>query len=158
MPNFMILARSAVCIGFVLPTVAMANCDSLQDLHWLQGSWQTEQGNVKIIEHWQQLDATTYTGSGVTRKLVDGSIISSESLRLLQMQDGVFYLAKVAHNPLPIAFKLTQCANGYARFENHDHDFPNQIEYHHSNGALQVNISDGKDKGFKLSFSALPGQ
>jgi hypothetical protein len=156
MPNFLTSVRYAIIVWLCLPTLAMANCDSLQDLHWLQGSWQTEQGNVKIIEHWQPLDATTYTGSGITSKLADGSIISSESLRMLQMQDGVFYLAKVAHNPLPVAFKLTECANGYARFENNNHDFPTQIEYRHTTDALQVNISDGKNKGFSLNFIALP--
>jgi hypothetical protein len=151
-------AQLIMTVLLIVPTSAIAACDSLQALHWLQGRWQAEQGSVKIVEHWQQLDATTYTGSGITSKLADSSVTSSESLRLLQMQDGVFYLAKVRHNPLPVAFKLTQCSNSYARFENNGHDFPTQIEYRHNAGTLQVTISDGKDKDFTLNFSALPVQ
>lgn len=148
----------SLILGLIIPGSVVAACNSLQALDWLLGSWQAEQGKVKIAEHWQRLDATTFTGSGITTLLSDGSVSSTESMRLLQMQDNVFFLAKVSHNALPVAFKLTECDNSYARFENSTHDFPKQLEYRHRAGTLQVTVSAGADNAFSLHFVTMPTQ
>jgi hypothetical protein len=69
------------------------------------------------------------------------------------MQGAVFYLAKVKHNPLPIAFALVSCTNNSFRFENNNHDFPKQLDYKLlTPDSLQVDVSDGAGQGFVLNF------
>jgi hypothetical protein len=70
------------------------------------------------------------------------------------MAGEVFYIAKVAHNPLPIAFKLSECGEGLAVFTNPAHDFPRRLEYRLAGDALSVQVSDGTEggKGFTLNF------
>jgi hypothetical protein len=76
------------------------------------------------------------------------------------MAGGVFYISKVTHNELPVAFKLNHCADGRFVFDNPAHDFPRRLEYAPGpDGGLTVKVSDGADKGFSLNFSrgAPPG-
>jgi hypothetical protein len=78
---------------------------------------------------------------------------SAEDLRLLAMGGGVFYVSKVTHNELPVAFRLTSCTDGFFVFENAAHDFPRRLEYRlGADGALTVNESDGAERGFQHEF------
>ncbi len=69
------------------------------------------------------------------------------------MADAILYFAKVPHNPIPIAFKLSLCRNKQFIFENMQHDFPNKIEYRqiHSN-TLQVIVSGKTEKSFTIQL------
>ena len=81
-------------------------------------------------------------------------------LRLVEMAGGVFYISKVTHNELPVAFRLNECADGRFVFDNPAHDFPRRLEYLLApDGRLTVNVSDGGEKGFSLNFarSSSPG-
>lgn len=82
-----------------------------------------------------------------------GALRESESLRLVVMAGEVYYLAKVPHNPLPVAFRLSEGGDRSAVFTNPDHDFPRRIEYHLGDGVLTVRVSDGGEKGFELRFT-----
>ena len=79
--------------------------------------------------------------------------VSQESLRLVEMSGEVFYVAKVGHNDLPIAFKLTSGSDDRAVFENPQHDFPKRLEYRLTEGRLVVTVSDGGTRGFTLDFT-----
>ncbi len=79
---------------------------------------------------------------------------SAEELRLVEMADGVFYIAKVTHNELPVAFRLSECADGRFAFVNPTHDFPKRLDYvRQGEDRLVVRVSDGADKGFTLNFT-----
>lgn len=122
------------------------DCNSLNDLNWLQGEWQTQTQQPLITELWRKLSDKTFEGAGQTSN-------SDESLRLLEMSGEVFYLAKVPHNPVPIAFKLMNCKNNVFTFKNSQHDFPNIIEYQQINrNALQVEISGESGKSFTIQL------
>ena len=70
------------------------------------------------------------------------------------MGDGVFYIAKVGHNDLPVAFRLSECEAGRFAFVNAGHDFPRRLDYvRQGNDRLSVRVSDGGDKGFTLDFA-----
>jgi hypothetical protein len=58
----------------------------------------------------------------------------------------------VTHNELPVAFRLTSCADGAFVFANATHDFPRRLEYRQGGDGLSVRVSDGADKGFTLEF------
>ena len=132
-------------------------CSSLRAADWLLGSWSAISGDKTHAESWGRLSETTFDGKGVTTKGAQHAIVDSETLRLLEMGGGVFYLAKVAHNRLPIAFELTECSPQRLVFENPAHDFPRRLEYSlDSAGALSVRVSDGADKGFTLIFQRQP--
>ena len=57
-------------------------------------------------------------------------------------------------NRLPIAFELTVCEPQRLVFENPSHDFPKRLEYVATSAdAMKVAVTDGKEKGFTLSFT-----
>ena len=52
----------------------------------------------------------------MTIRVPDG-MAAYETLRLVTMSDGVFYIAKVADNELPVPFRLARCTDGVLVFE-----------------------------------------
>lgn len=130
-----------------------AGCTSLGELRWLLGEWKADGGQTVFHESWTERGLHTFEGSGIERTKTDGAIKGSEVLRLLEMAGEVFYVSKVAHNTLPIAFRLTGCEQGRFVFENPAHDFPRVLEYRHEgDDRLVVRVGDGADRGFTLGF------
>ena len=146
------LAIAGCCITLTGPA-AQSACDSLNSAQWLLGEWVSRDGDKTFTERWKKLSETTFEGDGVTTKGSDPQPIGGETMRLVQMGKGVFYVSKVAHNPLPVAFELTQCESKKLVFENAAHDFPTRVEYL-ATGAdtLKVSVTDGGQKGFTLNF------
>jgi hypothetical protein len=132
---------------------ASDSCASLDVADWLVGTWVAVDGDKTFTETWTKSSDTTFEGKGVTTKGASSAIVDGESLRLLQMGTGVFYVSKVTHNRLPIAFELTECSPQRLVFENPTHDFPRRLEYvAEAAGRMTVRVTDDKDKGFTLRF------
>ena len=129
-----------------------ADCTSLDTLRWLIGDWHADGGKTSFHETWRELDGRSFAGTGIERSKPDGTVAGAEDLRLLEMGGAVFYVSKVTHNELPVAFRLTACSDRLFVFENPSHDFPRRLEYRQGDGALTVRVSDGADKGFTLEF------
>jgi ketosteroid isomerase-like protein len=136
---------------------AAADCAALEPLRWLLGDWQAEGSKTRFHESWRERDRQTFSGTGIERAKPDGAVKGAEDLRLVQMGDGVFYVSKVTHNELPVAFRLTTCADGVFVFENPAHDFPRRLEYRRGDDALTVRVSDGAEQGFTLEFQRAAG-
>lgn len=137
-------------LGVVSPPLfAEQNCQGLNKLHWLLGAWQSE--TSKAQENWQQVSVNSFEGQG----LVPGKSsrpVQQESLALLQMSGELFYLAKVKHNALPVAFTVAECKAGYFRAENVQHDFPQWLEYRLlAPEQLQVRVG-AKSSGFTVTY------
>jgi hypothetical protein len=133
---------------------APPSCDSLSGLRWLLGDWVADGNKKTLHESWTEVTPQTFEGTGIERAKPDGTISVSEVLRLVEMAGGVFYVSKVADNELPVAFRLTQCTDGRFVFDNPAHDFPRRLEYLLlPDGRLAVHVSDGGEKGFRLSYS-----
>jgi hypothetical protein len=125
-------------------------CSSLQAADWLVGEWRGARGEDQIVERWQKVSAETFEGQGTTRRA--GKVVEAETLRLVAMAQRVFYVAKVVHNELPVAFALTQCDGQRLVFENPAHDFPKKLEYQLTAAdSLSVRVSAG-ERAFTLSF------
>ncbi|HEU0225070.1 MAG TPA: DUF6265 family protein [Steroidobacteraceae bacterium] len=150
----MTLARPALVMAAAwLPVAAGAvDCGTLGSLRWLLGDWHADGSKTRFHESWRELDGQTFAGTGVERSQADGAVKGAEDLRLVAMGDGVFYVSKVSHNALPVAFRLTSCTDNAFIFENPAHDFPRRIEYRRGDEALTVRVSDGAEKGFTLEF------
>lgn len=147
----------ACAAGLLCAAAHASDCGSLDSLDWLIGDWAAESQESRLLETWRALGPGNFQGATVRRSRMDGAIRHSEDLRLLRMGDGVFYVAKVPENDLPVAFRLNACEGGVYAFENAAHDFPRRIEYRRGAGdTLSVRVSDGADEGFTLEFRRLP--
>ncbi len=129
----------------------------LQKLRWLVGTWRRETSKSISTETWRRLSDRTFEGEGVRLSTASGDTAFTESLRIVEMQGETFYLAKVAENPYPVAFKLTSFDSAQAVFENPDHDFPQRITYRHpASDSLTVLVAgdvQGKPRVIRFRFS-----
>jgi hypothetical protein len=148
----------AACAALLACASAEAGaCSSLEAARWLLGSWLADSGQRVVTETWIEASATTFEGAGITRARTDGKVVDGEALRLVAMADAVFYVAKVAHNDYPVAFRLTTCDAERLVFENPGHDFPRRLEYRRIDAdRMEVFVSDGAERGFRLDFRRSP--
>lgn len=146
-----------VCVlAGAVGTAGASNCDRLEAATWLVGEWMAQDGDRVVLESWRLVSPDTFEGLGETRTGADGTIVAAEALRLVRMADSVFYVAKVAHNPYTVSFRLNDCPPARLVFENPAHDFPRRLEYTQADdGLMSVVISDGAGKGFTLRFRRL---
>jgi hypothetical protein len=150
-------ASTVVFAALMSPLAGAADCGSLEALRWLVGNWTAQGEKTSFHESWAALGPHTFEGMGVERSTADGSVQGSEALRLVEMAGGVYYVSKVTHNDLPVAFRLSECAGGRYVFVNPEHDFPRRIEYvRGTDGRLSVHVTDGSKKGFTLEFQQAP--
>lgn len=151
----MLFLLSILVISAIYSTTLLypGDCKSLQSIEWLLGNWESVSSKNIVIESWQKISPQTFEGKGQTSSKATNKVTLKESLRLVEMSDEVFYLAKVGHNQYPVPFKLVECGKDFAFFENTTHDFPNRIEYRLIKGnELVVSVKSNKGKGFKINF------
>jgi len=148
------MRRIAILMALLAPIPALADdCSSLTDLRWLLGEWIAGGEHTTFHESWIESTPQTFEGAGIERSKTDGAVKGQEALRLVEMAGGLFYVSKVTHNELPIAFRLTGCDGGTYVFDNPAHNFPRRLEYRREgDGRLVVRVSDGGDQGFTLDF------
>jgi hypothetical protein len=144
---------SAVLLATLALPASASACRSLAPLEWLLGEWTAERGVSTFRESWASLGPRTWEGRGIETSKADPHRSRVEALRLVEMADEVFYIAKVAHNELPVAFRLSECEAGRFAFVNPAHDFPRRLDYaREPDGSLTVRVSDGADQGFAREF------
>ncbi|WP_448547769.1 DUF6265 family protein [Thalassotalea fusca] len=149
--------KKSVSIVFsllALQTDASAeSCQQLEQVAWLLGNWQATSEKYITKETWRKVSANTFEGRGETLATQSKKIVGMESLRLVEMSDEVFFLAKVKSNSLPVAFKLIRCGNDIAEFSNPAHDFPQKLVYErHGENALNVLVAGEHGKQFSLAY------
>ena len=134
-------------------------CRSLDAVEWVLGAW-TRTGKTSVIqETWRRVSEATYEGESIATSLADGEILNYETLRLVSMSDGVFYIAKVTENDLPVPFRMTRCADDLAVFENPEHEAPRKLTYKlkranvNNDDVLEVTVEGGAMKAFTLQFA-----
>lgn len=148
---------TCLCVCFTSSAWA-AECRSLGVVEWLLGEWTTSPGRIVVRETWHRVSDATFEGESVTRSTADDEVVNYETLRLVAMSEGVFYIAKVSHNDLPVPFRLTQCSAGFAVFENPLHDAPQRLIYKLLDGSdpgspdLEVRVEGGEMDDFSLFF------
>ena len=149
-------ASSLLAAALVLPVppAAGGECATLEPLGWMLGEWVADGAKSTFRETWVARGPQTWEGRGVETSKEDPARASAEVLRLVEMAGGVFYISKVTHNDLPVAFRLSECADGRFVFVNPAHDFPKRLDYvRDGEDRLRVRVSDGADKGFTLDFA-----
>ena len=127
----------------------------LEAVAWMQGQWELADGDTLRMEAWRRVSDHTMEGVGMTRS-VEGELKIVETLRVVDMGGELFYLAKVAQNEFPIAFKMVDRGEDKVVFENAAHDFPTRIEYRRVKpDRLRVSVRGG-ERGFVLDFVRRP--
>ncbi|GAC15909.1 DUF6265 family protein [Aliiglaciecola lipolytica] len=152
MQRLISLISVAILVFFGQSTLntAKASCTTLSQLDWILGTWQTQpDGNTQ--ETWYKISEDTFSGIGSSRNSA-GKLQQQESMRLVQMQSDLFYLAKVGHNSMPIPFRVTKCAENSVTFENPTHDFPNKLVYMRTKNKMHVAVSGFNNKGFDVHY------
>lgn len=145
---------SAMLAALLATPAFAADCGSLASLRWLLGDWTADGNETSFHESWVEVGPQTFEGTGIERSKPDGAVKAGEVLRLVEMAGGVFYISKVTHNELPVAFRLNACSDGVFVFDNPVHDFPKRLEYRREpDDRLTLAVGDGADKGFALNFA-----
>ena len=148
----------AILLAFIIiintgNLIAQNKCDSLEIVSWMLGEWVSENSSSVTVENWEKVSEHSFEGFGKTKSADSDKVKSYESLRLVEMSGQIYFIAKVGHNELPIAFALTTCSDSMAVFENPDHDFPKKIDYKlQSHDRISVTVSSGDD-GFRIEFA-----
>ena len=152
--NILLLKKFFIVLLIIIPAFASAQSyTNLDTLQWMLGKWQQDDGKKVTTEIWTNLSPTTFDGIGQTVLKSENKISFLESLRIIEMSGEIFYLAKVSHNEFPISFKLMECSNNSAVFENPTHDFPKKIVYNLSeNGKILTVTVSNEERQFTVEY------
>jgi hypothetical protein len=133
-------------------------CDSLDSVRWLVGEWSTVGEGRQVQETWTVVSPDTFEGFGAVRSPETAKISVTETLRLVAMSGGVYFIAKVSENDLPVPFAMTSCGNNFAVFENPLHDSPKRITYRlDGHNRMTVSVESDGGRGFTLVFGRRSG-
>ena len=149
------IARHTAIIAIMLwPALTAASpCQSLEAARWILGDWISGDDKSSAHESWTETSPQTFEGSGSNETGSDAAVNEIEALRLVEMAGEVFYMAKLSHDELPVAFRLTACGAGLLIFENPAHDHPRRIEYREDAAhRMVVAVSDRANKSSMLAF------
>lgn len=130
---------------------------NLESIDWILGEWIQQTEQTTTFECWKKEDPTTFRGYGSTTQSGSEKRRTEEYLLLTSLGEEIYYFAKVPHNELPTAFKLTEFSDSHAIFENLEHDFPNRLEYRLiAPQVLSVKVSGSASQGFEINFRRRP--
>ncbi|OGO76924.1 MAG: hypothetical protein A2Y23_08810 [Clostridiales bacterium GWB2_37_7] len=118
------------CQSKVKPSVTEASkYPELKKTEWLLGAWQKQSAKGILTESWLQLNDSTFIGRSFF--VSGGDTLSSESIRLEQRNNKLYYIPTVAdqNEGKAITFVKTSMTDSAVIFENPEHDFPQKIEY-----------------------------
>lgn len=153
--NFTLVAVTIAFVALVLGHADAAAPSSLDPLNWLEGDWVRQTRSGEATESWRRVSDDTL--EGIASIAFGGSTTVTEYLRLERFGEDVFFVAKPGQNPMPTPFKLTECSEERAVFENPDHDFPQRIIYmRDGDDGLHVRIEgamDGEARAVDFRFA-----
>ena len=149
--------KSRAATGLLLLALAGTAVDGsgLDGLEWLVGGWKREGPSGTVHEQWTRRSDGVFEGRAWRQGPEPGSAaVPLEDLLLAEMGGERFYIAKVAENPYPVAFRLVTLEGHSAVFENPEHDFPQRIAYVlQEDGTLLVTVEGpGGADGSRTTF------
>ena len=109
-------------------TAASADAQTarVNQLDWLVGCWQQQQGPNLIEERWTEPRAGMLLGVGRTTRR--DSTISFEFMRIFQRRQTVIFEAR-PNGAEPVEFTTRHTANRAVDFRNPKNDFPQRVTY-----------------------------
>ena len=126
-------------------------------LAWLAGNWCGKDEAQLLEETWLSPHANEAIGIG--RTLAGGRMISFEYMRILEIEGVITFIAQPKGEP-PTSFKRSDGGEGWIRFENRQHDYPQRIEYRREGEALLAEIggpgAEGSEAVISYRYSRCP--
>jgi hypothetical protein len=117
----------------------------LGKLDWILGTWERKTSHGVMFEDWKVINDNFWEGKSF--RLAANDTIILEKLSLVVLDDNVFYVPVVSHNPAPVYFRMIEQSKDKAVFVNPEHDFPQTIIYRKiSDDSLHARI-EGMNKG-----------
>lgn len=124
--------RAIALAGIMISGVAVAEEDehraSMLQMSFLTGDWIEARAGRTVQEHWLGPVGGIMAGFTVTHSDKPGAKTAIEFMSIEEMDGKLTFIARLDGAP-PTAFPLKEADNGYAVFENPDHDFPQRITY-----------------------------
>lgn len=134
-------------VGFTfLSAWAAKQANEIEKAKWLIGTWENKTQRGSIYETWGKISDTEYSGKSYIVKEKDTIVF--ENIRLVQEQDGLFYIPTVKNqnDGLPVRYTAKTISETQLVFENQQHDFPQIISYTQINtDSLVAEISGVKN-------------
>jgi len=122
-------------------------------LDWLAGKWCGTDSGSQVDEVW--LPSAGGQLLGMSRTVRDAKVASFEYMRIVFDGKGASFQAQPNGAP-PTVFSQAARGEGWIRFENPAHDFPNRIEYRRDGGQLHASIAGpgpgGKDLKIRFAY------
>lgn len=144
--------KTSFAIGAVLYSLSSGFCvaGELDQLDWLAGNWQSQQGDNWSEEHW--LPAREGLMLGLNRSGSGRGKSAFEFLRIAVDVSGipVYWAAPGGRSAVP--FRLDTHQDQRASFINPEHDYPQRITYQRDGQRLQATIS-ALDGSGAMSFA-----
>lgn len=100
---------------------------TISDFVWLEGKWEGTSEEMSFFEEWSSLNGNSMNGKGGAISGPD--TVFSESIKIEQRGEEVFYIPSVKENEGAVDFKFTGYKSDSIVFENPLHDFPQRIVY-----------------------------
>lgn len=103
--------------------------DELNKADWLIGAWENQTNEGYSIEIWSKENDSVFVG--VSYFIIDSDTVFSESIRIEQNGDDLYYIPSVngQNDGESVSFKMTNSNENELVFENLEHDFPQKITY-----------------------------
>ena len=136
---------------FLLTFLSISCFGQLDISNFIEGTWKID--GRESYERWDKLNHSSY--KGFSYDLVEGKMEISEYLNIENQGKEIVYTASVLkqNSGKGVDFKLTSNDSAFT-FENQKHDFPKKIIYKKiDNYTYQVQVSDGKKKGFSYKIT-----
>ncbi len=118
---------------------------------WIAGDWKGTMGQSTSEEEWSAPKGGAMVGT--MRTVRNGKVVDSESLRIVERNNDLFYVLQSNGKPA-VKFKLTSATADEAVFENAQNEFPKLIRYKKVGAELHLFQEAGKTKvGFRYQRS-----
>ncbi len=103
--------------------------NDITKVEWLIGTWENKTPKGSIYETWNKKADNEFSGKSYVVKEKDTIVF--ENIRLVQEQDGLFYIpiVKNQNDGLPVRFTNKTISENQLVFENPKHNFPQIISY-----------------------------
>lgn len=142
--SFCFLSALALLLLPLAPAAAPAASERQDDLAWLAGSWCGSDGSRLVEETW--LLPRQHEAIGMSRTMQGGRMVSFEYMRITKVE-GVIRFVGQPGGDAPTEFPRTAGGEGWIRFENKAHDFPQRIEYRRDGDGLYAEVGGPGEGG-----------
>ncbi len=126
-------------------TLAQAEKPKLENLNWIAGCWRSNEKGSVSAERWTKPSGKMMLGT--SQMVKNGKTLSFEFLRIVQTENGIFYISKPSENNAETSFKLIKFTKNQVIFENPEHDFPQRIIYRWKKNKSLLARIEGKNNG-----------